>query len=258
MNLPNKLSALRIALVPLMMIFYMLPIPYVGKVIAMFLFIGAAITDLFDGKIARSRGLVTDLGKLLDPLADKLLYTCALFLLVAVPLGANSIPAMYPMGLIALTVAFARDSLVNGIRQVAASKGVVVAAAFSGKIKSVFAYIYIPMFMFIAQGYFANTGILACDIINTILIVIAYIFMVLAIVTTIWSAVDYVLINKEVLMKKSSSSDVVAEDNKETEQTDAVNENVATAEEPVAEQSNSINEESENVEQMDKNEKEGK
>ena len=193
MNLPNKLTFLRIFLVPLMMFFYLATfIPY-GKIVAVVIFIGAAITDLYDGKIARKRELVTDLGKLLDPLADKMLYTCALFLIVADGTIAS------PWGVLALSILFIRDSLINGIRQIAASKGVVVAADFSGKLKAVLTYIYVPMFMFISQGIFVDTGYAACDIINQILVICAYIVMCVATIVTIWSGVEYCIKNKNVI-----------------------------------------------------------
>ncbi len=190
MNLPNKLSLMRICFVPLIIFFYLASfIPY-GKIVAVVLFIVAALTDLYDGKIARSRGLVTDLGKLLDPIADKLLYTCSLFLVVV----DGTILA--PWGILALIILFARDTLVNGIRQVAATKGVVLAAGWSGKIKAILAYIYIPLFMFLAQGIFANTGYVACDIINTVLTVIAYVVLGVGTLVTIWSGVEYTVKNK--------------------------------------------------------------
>lgn len=201
MNLPNKISFLRIILVPIMMFCYLATfIPY-GKVIAVVLFIIAALTDLFDGKIARKRGLVTDLGKLLDPLADKMLYTCTLFLIVV----DGTIAA--PWGILVLTIIFIRDSLVNGIRQVGASKGVVVSAVWSGKFKSVLIYIFIPMFMFISQGLFVDTGYVACDIINQILVICAYVVMGCAALATIWSAVDYTVKNKDVLMSKPNTEE---------------------------------------------------
>ena len=165
MNLPNKLTFLRIFLVPLMMFFYLATfIPY-GKIVAVVIFIGAAITDLYDGKIARKRELVTDLGKLTF-------------------IGGD---------------VFIRDSLINGIRQIAASKGVVVAADFSGKLKAVLTYIYVPMFMFISQGIFVDTGYAACDIINQILVICAYIVMGVATIVTIWSGVEYCIKNKNVI-----------------------------------------------------------
>lgn len=194
MNLPNKLSIMRIVLVPILMFFYMATFIPFGKIIAVVLFIIAAFTDLFDGKIARKRDQITDLGKLLDPLADKMLYTCSLFLIVA------DGTLMAPWGVIALFVTFARDSVVNGIRQIAASKGVVVAAAKSGKIKSIFIYIYIPLFMFIAQGLFVGTGYYACDVINQVLVITAYVIMAIATLATAYSCYDYCMINKDIIL----------------------------------------------------------
>ena len=199
MNLPNKLSFLRIFLVPVMMFFYMASfIPY-GKVVAVVLFIAAALTDLFDGKIARARGEVTDLGKLLDPLADKMLYTCAFFLIIA----DGTIAA--PWGVIALSILFVRDSLINGVRQIAATKGVVLAAANSGKLKALLTDIYIPMFMFIAQGIFVGTGYAACDVINQILVIAAYVVMGVATLVTIYSGVEYCVKNKHLFMQKAEA-----------------------------------------------------
>ncbi len=207
MNLPNKLSMMRICLVPLIMFFYLATfIPY-GKFVAVVLFIWAALTDLYDGKIARSRGLVTDLGKLLDPIADKMLITCSLFVIVLD--GAIA----HPWGIIALTVMFTRDTIINAIRQVAATKGVVVAAVWSGKIKAILAYTYIPMFMFISQGVFANTGYAVCDIINTVLTVIAYVVMGAGTLVTAWSAIDYSLKNKFVFMPQKVDVDKTQENN---------------------------------------------
>lgn len=201
MNLPNKLSMIRIFLVPLIIFFYMASfIPY-GKIISVVLFILAAITDLYDGKIARKRNLVSDLGKLLDPIADKLLYTCSLFLIVVDGTIAS------PWGIIVLVILFTRDSLVNGIRQVAASKGVVVAAVWSGKLKAILAYIYIPIFMFLSQGIFVNTGYAVCDVINTVLTVLAYIVMGFATLVTIWSAIDYSIKNKNVFIEPKTKEE---------------------------------------------------
>ncbi len=211
MNLPNKLSFFRICLVPIMMFLYLATfIPY-GKIIAVVIFIIAAITDHYDGKIARQRNLVTDLGKLLDPLADKLLYTCALFLVVA----DGTILA--PWGIIALTILFARDSLVNGIRQVAASKGVVVAAVWSGKLKAILNYIYIPMFMFISQGVLQNTGLPALDIVNQVLIISAYVMMGIATIVTLYSGVDYLIKNKSILSQKQEKEQSITKEENESE-----------------------------------------
>ena len=214
MNLPNKLSFLRIFLVPVMMFFYLATFIPFGKVIAVALFIIAALTDLFDGKIARKRGEVTDLGKLLDPLADKMLYTCAFFLIIADGTIAS------PWGIIALSILFVRDSLINGVRQVAASKGHVLAAAKSGKLKAFLTDVYIPMFMFISQGLFVGTGIATCDVINQVLVIIAYAVMGIATVVTVYSGVEYCVKNKHIFVEKASEEVVkTADDTSKKEQT---------------------------------------
>ena len=112
MNLPNKLTVLRMALIPVVMFFYLAEfIPLgIGKITALVIFILAAITDLLDGKIARKYNLVTNLGKFLDPIADKLLVAAALIALV----GMNRIPSWF------VTVVIAREFIVTGIRLVAA------------------------------------------------------------------------------------------------------------------------------------------
>jgi len=211
MNLPNKLSFLRIFLVPLMMFFYLASfIPY-GKLIAVVLFILAAFTDFFDGKIARKRGLVTDLGKLLDPLADKMLYTCAFFLIIADGTVAS------PWGIIALSILFVRDSLINGVRQISASKGVVLAAAKSGKLKALLTDIYIPLFMFIAQGIFVGTGFAICDTINQVMVVLAYVIMGIGTIVTIYSGFEYCIKNKHIFSEDIQGVKVTNKENTQEE-----------------------------------------
>ncbi len=192
MNTPNKLSFLRILLVPLIYVFYLLPIDPYGKFIAVGLFILAALTDQLDGHLARKNNQVTDLGKLLDPLADKLLYCGCMFLIVVDGTIAH------PWGIIGLFIIFARDTLINGIRQVAATKGVVVAAVLSGKLKAIFAYIFIPLFMFYAGWLSVGSTAQWFTICGDVIMWAAYIIYAIAIVITIWSAIDYTVKNKGV------------------------------------------------------------
>jgi len=219
MNLPNKLSLLRIILVPLMMFFYLATFIPCGKLIAVLLFIVAAITDKLDGKIARRDGLVTDLGKLLDPIADKLLNTCALFLVVFDFDGSGAI--VHPVGIITLFVMFAGDTLKNGIRQMAAQKGVAFAAMKSGKLKSVLYYIFIPIFMFLAQVHIWQTqflaGIKAIEIIVLIITIIAYIILALATIVAIYSAFDYCRKAVPMFKPKTASNPPRASEPKEDE-----------------------------------------
>jgi CDP-diacylglycerol--glycerol-3-phosphate 3-phosphatidyltransferase len=126
MNLPNKLTLLRIALVPAHLILLALGTPlslWLGLVVV----IGAALTDLLDGRIARARGQVTNFGKFMDPIADKLLIIPALVLMV----GQGLVPAWVCI------IFVAREFIVSGLRLVAAERGVVIAAGPWGKAKTV-------------------------------------------------------------------------------------------------------------------------
>lgn len=127
MNLANWLTFARIVLIPIFMIFILIRIPY-GEYIAATVFIIAASTDGLDGYIARSRNEVTKLGKLMDPLADKLLVTAALISLVEVEL----VPAWIAVLIIG------REFAVTGLRTIAADEGVILSASKLGKLKTVF------------------------------------------------------------------------------------------------------------------------
>jgi len=126
MNLPNKITISRILLVPIFMIVLFLPIPY-ANLIAALIFIIAAATDGIDGHIARSTNQVTNFGKFLDPLADKLLVTSALIALV----GQGKLPSWVAI------IIIAREFIVTGLRLIAVNEGKVIAAGMSGKIKTV-------------------------------------------------------------------------------------------------------------------------
>ena len=148
MNLPNKLSLMRICLVPFFVAAYFLPY-YWGAYVAVALFVIAAATDFLDGYIARKYQMVTDLGKLLDPIADKVLVCAALFCIVAVnPLAyynewaGNFSTILLTVGAI---VIISRELLIGAVRQIAAAKGIVVQANIFGKVKTVFQDISLPM-----------------------------------------------------------------------------------------------------------------
>ena len=127
MNLANKLTMIRIFLVPVFLVFITVKdIPY-GSIIATVIFIIASLTDQLDGYIARSRNQITNFGKFMDPLADKLLVTAALVSLVELKL----VPGW------AVVVILAREFAVSGLRTLAASDGIVIAASWWGKNKTV-------------------------------------------------------------------------------------------------------------------------
>ena len=122
MNLPNKLTILRVILVPFFVFFLLTDFIPFSKIAALVIFIAASVTDALDGHIARSQNLVTTFGKFLDPLADKLICFCKLGIVGAVP----------------VIIIMAREFMVSGLRLVTANEGVVVAAGIWGKLKTAF------------------------------------------------------------------------------------------------------------------------
>jgi len=168
LNLPNYLTILRIAVIPFMVIFLLFP----GKWPAFFaslLFSMAAITDLLDGYIARRRNAVTFLGKALDPLADKLLITAALIMLI--PLGR--IPAWMAV------VIISREIAVTGLRGISARDGSVISASSLGKYKTIF------------QDTALIGLLLHYEYIYIDFHVVGMFFLWIALFVTIWSGIDY-------------------------------------------------------------------
>ena len=135
MNLPNKLTVLRLLLVPLIIIILLLPVSLITNILAAVIFLAAALTDMFDGKIARKRGLITDFGKFLDPLADKFMVIAAFMGIIC---RSADVSLIFNVFMPALIITVFRELAVSSIRLVAStSAGVVVAANSLGKIKTV-------------------------------------------------------------------------------------------------------------------------
>ncbi len=194
MNLPNKITLSRICLIPVFaVIFFLDMIPY-NYFIAGVIFVVAACTDFIDGHIARSRGLVTNLGKFLDPIADKVLVAAA-FIFLLVRQGTLTVLWQGDWVLVyagvCVAVILARELIVSGFRMVAASAGLVLAADKVGKVKTTFQDISIAMLLFGADFF----GIaLASRILNGIGIV----SLGVATALTIWSGVSYIVRNRAV------------------------------------------------------------
>ncbi len=188
MNLPNKLTVLRMVLIPFVMFFYLATfIPHgIGKIVALVIFIIAALTDLLDGKIARKHNLVTNLGKFLDPIADKILTASVLFMIMA----DGTIPA--PYGVIVVTIIIAREFMVSALRLIAASQGTVLAADIWGKAKTMVQMIAIPICMLIP--FLIELGGVASWLILTVQIV-GWASIGAATVLTIVSGVNYLVKN---------------------------------------------------------------
>jgi len=151
MNLPNKLTLLRIFLVPVFLVFLLCDsIPLYGFW-ALVVFLIASVTDALDGHIARSRNLITDFGKFLDPVADKVLVFAALIAFVEMGLAPS----------VAVVIMAAREFLVSSLRMVAASSGTVLAAGKSGKVKTAFTMVSIAAVLLMLA--LMDLGVLAAD-----------------------------------------------------------------------------------------------
>lgn len=175
MNLPNKLTVLRVALVPVFIALLMITAVPFRFLLACIVFVAASLTDMLDGKIARKYNLITDFGKLMDPLADKLLVTSAVVMYIYLGLASP----------IAVLIILARDMLINAIRMLAASKGHTLAAGMFGKVKTV-----TQMTGIIAVMLMCQLGELGVNI-NTILISNIIMWVISAI--TLASGIDYVI-----------------------------------------------------------------
>ena len=195
MNLANKLTMIRIFLVPVFLIFITVEdIPY-GSIIATVVFIIASLTDQLDGHIARSRNQITNFGKFMDPLADKLLVTAALVSLVELKLVAGW----------AVVVILAREFAVSGLRTLAASDGIVIAASWWGKIKTVTQMIAILLLLLKVN---INTSVSAISFVsnnsflNSFFTYVPETIMYIAVLITIISGIDYFVKNKHAISMK--------------------------------------------------------
>ncbi|MBO5141260.1 MAG: CDP-diacylglycerol--glycerol-3-phosphate 3-phosphatidyltransferase [Peptococcaceae bacterium] len=176
MNLPNKLTIARMCMVPLFMIALMMNTP-ASRLIATVIFALASLTDMLDGQIARKYNMVTNFGKLMDPLADKVLTAAAMICLVEL----GDLAAW-----IAVVIIF-REYLITGLRSVAASENIVVAANIWGKVKTVCQMIALMLLMVKPQ------------IVDLCGINIGLWLMYVAVALTIYSGLDYVLkLNKQI------------------------------------------------------------
>ena len=174
MNLPNELAVVRVIAVPFFIATYLMGYYPAALVI----FICAALTDALDGKIARSRNLVTNFGKIMDPLADKILVYSALCLFIE----SDIIKAWM------LIIILAREFVVAGMRTVAASEGTVLAAGMSGKIKTVLQMVAVVLYLF---------ALCLTDAKATVMMIANYVFYA-SLVMTVYSGAEYVLKNRSV------------------------------------------------------------
>lgn len=179
MNLPNKLTTLRVIMIPFFVFFLLWQNGenYTFRMIALALFIIASLTDLLDGKIARKYNLVTNFGKFMDPLADKLLVCSALICLIEL----NALPAWM------VIVIISREFIISGFRLIASDNGVVIAASYWGKFKTTFQMVSVVLLIL---------DIPALAFVTTICVWIALLL-------TIVSLVDYIYKNHKILKEGS-------------------------------------------------------
>ena len=202
MNLPNKITLARIFMIPLFVVIFYLPVIPYNYLIAAVVFVLAALTDALDGHIARSRGLVTNLGKFLDPIADKVLVSTAFILLLTEPavfsapflLFNGAIPAETAMRITAgvcVAVILARELIVSGFRMVAAERKLVIAADKLGKIKTTCQDVSIAVLLASMSFLETKAGQIAA--------LIGLVFFFLCTFFTVLSGVNYIVKNKQVL-----------------------------------------------------------
>ncbi len=173
MNLPNKLTLLRVIMIPFFVVFMLMDGMASARYIALALFVIASFTDFLDGNIARKRNLVTNFGKFMDPLADKLLVCSALICLIE----TGQLPAWY------VIIIIAREFIISGFRLIASDNGIVIAASYWGKFKTVSQMIMIILMIL---------NIPALSMVTTL-------FYWIALILTVVSLVDYIKKNFQVL-----------------------------------------------------------
>lgn len=176
MNLPNKLTVLRVLMIPFFVVFMLTDLGgSYGKYIALAIFCVASLTDMLDGKIARKYNLVTNFGKFMDPLADKLLVGSAMICLI-------------PAGKLAawiVIVIISREFIISGFRLVASDSGIVIAASYWGKFKTVSQMVMIILLILDLPGY----GVYIAE----------QVIIWVALILTVVSLIDYIAKNKQVL-----------------------------------------------------------
>ncbi len=196
MNLPNKLTLLRLILIPFFIMAFYLGFFAGHYFVALGIFVVASLTDFLDGYIARKYNMVTDLGKFLDPIADKVLVLAGLIVLIADPYETNVFGRIGIIGIIyggvGVSIIMAREMVVSSLRMMAAKKGIVLAAEMTGKVKTFFTDVTIIVLL------------LAGDLLNfapDVGVVFDYIGLAcfgISVLLTIISGCSYLIKNKEV------------------------------------------------------------
>ena len=203
MNLPNKITLSRIFMIPVFVLFFFLEVVPFHYGIAAIIFAVAACTDFIDGHIARKYHLVTNLGKFLDPIADKVLVSTAMLLMLVMKDGVfqtlgNAAGWVYTATAVCICIIMARELIISAFRQIAAVNGVVMAADKLGKFKTIFQDIAI--FVIILAGGIGE--ILPIEYAvpwDKYVLIGGLALFAVATVLTVWSGISYIVKNKKVL-----------------------------------------------------------
>ena len=196
MNLPNKLTMLRLILIPFFITAFYLGFFTGHYIVALGIFAIASITDFFDGYIARKYNMVTDLGKFLDPIADKVLVLSGLIVLLSDPYETNVFNQLGTIGMVyggvGVAIIMAREMVVSSLRMMAAKKGIVLAAEMTGKIKTFFTDVTIIVLLL------TGDSLTIAPSVGMIFDYIGLACFGISVILTIISGCSYLIKNKEV------------------------------------------------------------
>lgn len=223
MNLPTKITVARIALIPIFVAIYCLKDIFSQYYILMTaVFILASCTDFIDGHLARKHNMVTDLGKFLDPIADKILVVAGMIVLLDMNFVTQTgevYPVLAPyFGEICVILILAREFIIGVFRQLAATKGIVMAADKLGKAKTIVTLIALPMLMLVP--FINETWHVAVNWVGVIFLFTGWVLFGVATLLTVVSGVNYVLANKQVLQTKKQDEVIVEPTCEEEKQND--------------------------------------
>ena len=196
MNLPNKLTLLRLILIPFFIAAFYLGFFAGHYFVALGIFVVASLTDFLDGYIARKYNMVTDLGKFLDPIADKVLVLAGLIVLIADPYETNVFGRIGIIGIIyggvGVSIIMAREMVVSSLRMMAAKKGIVLAAEMTGKVKTFFTDVTIVVLLL------AGDLLIFAPDVGVVFDYIGLVCFGISVLLTIISGCSYLIKNKEV------------------------------------------------------------
>lgn len=192
MNLPNKLTVLRLCLVPVIIVELLLPVNAITNILGAFIFLATALTDMLDGKIARAQGLVTDFGKFLDPLADKFMCISAM---MCIMYRAHNVAIIFNIFMILVMITVFRELAVASIRLIAAKNAnIVVAANMLGKVKTVSQIVCIMAALLepvLAQiSFLSFLGYYPITVISSLLTLVMTVWSGIVYIATYWKYLD--------------------------------------------------------------------